>query len=506
MIRRVALVIAASSRRQTSTLTMLSSTSSCSFCSSSLLSSSSSSSSPPPPPTSPLPPRRVLVLNAGSSSLKLKLFEEEDSRITRGDGQGTPSPSMSSSSSPTLVPVASALVERLGTDAATLRSWRRRNSKRSEGASSGCGNGRDEEEQQQEGPRPVAARDVRAALAAALPSLGLKGGNSRSRSISSINGSKSNSNDGGDSNQDLFACGHRIVHGGELSASKEWPGEGGGGDNDNDDDDNSTRAAVAAATPLAPLHNPRNAEAADAALELFPEATHVAVFDTAFHVASLPEEAYTYALPRSMRTLGGGGGGGSVNNNSSSSSSSSSPSPIPIRKYGFHGSSFRHAVRAASELLGLPLPPPRPPSSSSSSPPSSREEEQDDAIDAVAFHLGAGASAAAIRNGKSVDTSLGATPLQGLVMATRCGDVDPAVPLMVAAEWERREREGGASTTSSPPSSSKSNSKSSSSVVERVLSSLNKEAGLVALAGPGVAPTGDMRDVIAAAAEGGGGG
>lgn len=246
------------------------------------------------------------------------------------------------------------------------------------------------------------------------------------------------------------------------------------------------------------MHNPANVAGAEAALEAFPDATHVAVFDTAFHVSSMGPEAFSYALPASMRTLGGGGGG--VRSPSSSSlfpspspSPSSPPLPaaaaVPVRKYGFHGSSFKHALLASSKLLGLPLPP------------------HEAALNAVAFHLGAGASAAAICRGQSVDTSLGATPLQGLVMATRCGDVDPAVSLMVAAErerererWRERSEEGGGGDLSAPPPPLPPlTAAPPAEVIEGVLRSLNREAGLAALAGPGVSPSGDMRDVIAAA-------
>ena len=191
--------------------------------------------------------RSVLVLNAGSSSLKLKLFEEGDKEADE------------------LVPVASALVERLGTEGATLRSWRRRTKEE----------GGEEEEQKLGAASPVAARDVRAALASALPHLGLSSASA----------------------SELTAVGNRIVHGGGLSRSREWR-------------DAETQRAVASATALAPLHNPANAAGARAALELFPRATHVAVFDTAFHVESMEADAFTYALPASMRALGGGGGGG----------------------------------------------------------------------------------------------------------------------------------------------------------------------------------------------------
>ena len=138
--------------------------------------------------------------------------------------------------------------------------------------------------------------------------------------------------------------------------------------------------AVRSLVPLAPLHNPANLAGIETARELFPDLPHVAVFDTAFH-QTLPPQAYTYALPLSLRD------------------------EHHIRRYGFHGTSYAFVSRSAAELLGRPV------------------EE----VDLVVLHLGNGASAAAVRGGRSVETSMGLTPLEGLVMGTRSGDVDPAL-------------------------------------------------------------------------------
>ena len=432
--------------------------------SSTFSSTSSTSSTSPSTSTAALLRRSVLVLNAGSSSLKLKLFEEqqeqeEENEAKKGGGGGGGGQEEEGASPPVvvpvLVPVASALIERLGTDGATLSSWTRKEEEEEGGGGQGGGGGEKGGGGQKRmgAAEPVAAGDVAAALSAALPRLGLSP-HSHSSSFPS-------------SRHRLVAVGNRGVHGGELSEPRRW-------------DDARTRGAVSAAAALAPLHNPAHAAAADAALALFPGAAHVAVFDTAFHVASMGAEAFSYALPASMRSLRRSSDSSSLSSSPTSSTSpaaeeeeqeaASSSHAVPVRKYGFHGSSFKHAVAATSRLLGL-----------GGSP------GEVGSLDAVAFHLGAGASACAVRKGKSVDTSLGATPLQGLVMATRCGDVDPAVPLLFAAEWEKQQR------------GSESESERGGEVIEKVLRSLNREAGLAALAGPAVAPSGDMRDVIAAA-------
>jgi acetate kinase len=145
--------------------------------------------------------------------------------------------------------------------------------------------------------------------------------------------------------------------------------------------DDEVLCTVRELAALAPLHNPVNAIGIEVARRAFPTVPHVAVFDTAFH-ATLPPHAYTYAVPPQWtRDLG-------------------------VRRYGFHGVSHGYVSRAAAELLGRPV------------------EE----VNSVVLHLGNGASATAVAGGRSVDTSMGLTPLEGLVMGTRSGDVDPALP------------------------------------------------------------------------------
>ncbi|MFI6595972.1 acetate/propionate family kinase [Nonomuraea sp. NPDC050536] len=136
--------------------------------------------------------------------------------------------------------------------------------------------------------------------------------------------------------------------------------------------DDAVMAAIDELAPLAPLHNPVNLAGIRAAATAFPGVPQVAVFDTAFH-QSMPPEAYTYAVPREAGA----------------------------RRFGFHGTSCSYATRRAAEILGRPEP------------------------DLIVLHLGNGASATAIRAGRSIDTSMGATPTEGLVMGTRSGDVDP---------------------------------------------------------------------------------
>ena len=139
--------------------------------------------------------------------------------------------------------------------------------------------------------------------------------------------------------------------------------------------------AVEELVPLAPLHNPANLEGIDVARRLFPDVPHVAVFDTAFH-QTLPQHACTYAVPRDWAE------------------------EHHIRRYGFHGTSVAFVVGEAAKLLGRPV-----------------EECR-----LIVLHLGNGASATAVEGGRSVETSMGFTPLEGLVMGTRSGDVDPALP------------------------------------------------------------------------------
>ena len=166
---------------------------------------------------------------------------------------------------------------------------------------------------------------------------------------------------------DLVAVGHRVVHGGRGFTGPVLV-------------DDEVVAALRTLAPLAPLHNPANVEGIVRAQEAFPGLPHVAVFDTGFH-RTLPEAAYTYAVPRDWRDR------------------------HHVRRYGFHGSSHAWVSRRAAGLLGRPA-----------------EETR-----MVVLHLGNGASACAVDGGRSVDTSMGLSPAEGLVMGTRSGDVDPAL-------------------------------------------------------------------------------
>lgn len=163
----------------------------------------------------------------------------------------------------------------------------------------------------------------------------------------------------------LHGIGHRVVHGGEhfTTASRL---------------DQASLRAIRTTAPLAPLHNPANLLGIEAALKLFPDLPQVAVFDTAFH-QTLPEHAFRYALPEPLYREHG------------------------VRRYGFHGSSHRFVSQRAAELASLAV---------------------GDSSWLVA-HLGNGCSTCAVVNGQSRDTSMGLTPLEGLVMGTRSGDVDP---------------------------------------------------------------------------------
>jgi len=163
------------------------------------------------------------------------------------------------------------------------------------------------------------------------------------------------------------AIGHRVVHGGEHFQAPARIDAG-------------VVAAIRALIPLAPLHNPANLLGIELCLELFPGVPQVAVFDTAFH-QSIPPHAFHYALPKSLYT------------------------EHAVRRYGFHGTSHACVARRAAKYLGNPL----------------------ETLNLITLHLGNGASAAAIERGRCVDTSMGMTPLEGLVMGTRCGDLDPAV-------------------------------------------------------------------------------
>ena len=166
---------------------------------------------------------------------------------------------------------------------------------------------------------------------------------------------------------EIDAVGHRVVHAGEKYSESVVITD-------------DVMDALKECIELAPLHNPPNIMGIEAIQELLPKVTNVGVFDTAFH-QTIPKEAYIYPLPYEYYEEYG------------------------VRKYGFHGTSHRYVSKRASEMMGKDL--------------------KD--LKLVTCHLGNGASLAAVKNGKSVATSMGFTPLEGLVMGTRCGDLDPAI-------------------------------------------------------------------------------
>jgi acetate kinase len=172
----------------------------------------------------------------------------------------------------------------------------------------------------------------------------------------------------------VAAVGHRVVHGGSRFGAPAII-------------DDELVAEVEELVPLAPLHNPANLEGIRVARRLLPDLAQVAVFDTAFH-QTLPPHAYTYAVPSAWLDQHG------------------------IRRYGFHGTSHAFVSHAAARLLG-------------------RDPAE---VNVIVLHLGNGCSASAVRGGRSVETSMGLTPLEGLVMGTRSGDLDPAIPAYLNRE------------------------------------------------------------------------
>lgn len=171
---------------------------------------------------------------------------------------------------------------------------------------------------------------------------------------------------------DLCGVGHRVVHGGEAFREPTLI-------------DDRVIATIRSMIPLAPLHNPANLTGIEVARDQFRDVPQVAIFDTAFH-QTMPAHAFLYALPYSLYA------------------------EHHIRRYGFHGTSHRYVARRAAALLNRPL----------------------EMLNMITLHLGNGASATAVRAGKSIDTSMGMTPLEGLVMGTRCGDIDPALQGILA--------------------------------------------------------------------------
>ncbi|MFO7704774.1 MAG: acetate kinase [Halopseudomonas sp.] len=215
-----------------------------------------------------------------------------------------------------------------------------------------------------------------------------------------------------DSGPPLSAVGHRVVHGGEHFTGAQII-------------DQAVLDAIRANAPLAPLHNPANLAGIEAAMQVFQQIPHMAIFDTAFH-QSMPAHAYRYALPEALYTEHG------------------------IRRYGFHGTSHQYVTNQASRLAGL-----RPGQGAW-----------------LSAHLGNGCSSCAVLEGRSQDTSMGLTPLEGLVMGTRSGDVDPNLHAHLARtlNWD----------------------------LPRIETLLNRESGLLGLSGL----SNDMRQLEQARSEG----
>lgn len=174
------------------------------------------------------------------------------------------------------------------------------------------------------------------------------------------------------STRDIHAVGHRVLLGGEEIKEpvrvNDW-----------------VKGVIRDYIPLGPLHNAANLAGIEVAMKLFPHAPSVAVFDTEFH-QTMPEKAYLYPLPYELYK------------------------ELRLRRYGFHGTSHAYVTRKAAEFLGKPA----------------------SEVNLITCHLGNGCSMAAVQNGRCVDTTMGITPLEGLMMGTRCGDIDPAlVPFLM---------------------------------------------------------------------------
>ena len=205
---------------------------------------------------------------------------------------------------------------------------------------------------------------------------------------------------------EITAVGHRVVHGGESFHSPTVI-------------DARVMAAIRENIPLAPLHNPPNLEGIEVARKIFPDSPQVAVFDTAFH-QTIPEPAFLYAIPYRLYEK------------------------EKVRRYGFHGTSHAYVAEKAAAYLDRPL----------------------TRLSLITIHLGNGASMAAIKNGRCIDTTMGMTPLEGLMMGTRSGDLDPAIPFFLADYLGMSLKE--------------------------IDTLLNKESGL-----KGICGTNDMREVLA---------
>ena len=212
--------------------------------------------------------------------------------------------------------------------------------------------------------------------------------------------------------KEIDAVGHRVVHGGEKFASSVLITD-------------EVMAAIEECIPFAPLHNPANITGIMACKEVMGDVPMVAVFDTAFH-QTMPGKAFTYAVPYDYYKNDG------------------------IRRYGFHGTSHRYVSKRCAEMMGKPI------------------EE----LKIISCHMGNGSSICAIDGGKSVDTSMGFTPLVGLPMGTRCGDLDAGVIQFIMNKYGMN--------------------------IDEMLSVLNKKSGVLGVSGV----SSDFRDLDAAAAEG----
>lgn len=205
---------------------------------------------------------------------------------------------------------------------------------------------------------------------------------------------------------EISAVAHRVVHGGEAFQHPTII-------------EDTVLSAIRQNIPLAPLHNPPNLTGIEVARSIFPDVPQVAVFDTAFH-QTIPHRAFHYALPQEL-----------YNN-------------LRIRRYGFHGTSHQYVAKEAAKFLRRPLA----------------------ELNLITLHLGNGASMTAIEKGHSVDTSMGMTPLEGLIMGTRCGDIDPAIHLYLSQQTGK--------------------------TIQEIDNLLNKQSGLKGLCG-----VNDMREIQA---------
>ena len=212
--------------------------------------------------------------------------------------------------------------------------------------------------------------------------------------------------------KEIDAVGHRVVHGGEKFAKSVLITD-------------EVMAAIEECNPLAPLHNPANILGIKVCQELMPGVPMVAVFDTAFH-QTMPDVAYTYALPYEYYEKD------------------------KVRRYGFHGTSHKYVANRAAEIVGKPV------------------EE----LKIVSCHLGNGSSVAAVKNGKSVDTSMGFTPIAGLPMGTRCGDIDAGIMEYLMHKYNMS--------------------------IDEMMTTLNKKSGVEGLSGV----SSDFRDLEDASAQG----